>query len=119
MLNAGDGGQPRPRAHSDEDVLRRVGSIAHLWLSVLAAVVTKNTIIVRRWQHVAAAYLDGVGIDEGGTTLNELDARAGKQVLVDAVETIDLLVLVVDELLPIEALHINRPTEVARILKIT
>lgn len=49
MLNAGDGGQPRPRAYSDEDVLGRVGSIAHLWLIVLAAVVTKNTFIVRRW----------------------------------------------------------------------
>src|SRR5262245_4568682 len=65
-----------------------------------------------------AGDLDRVRIDEDGARLGQRDAGLRQQLLVDAVEAVDLLVLAGDQRRPVEARALDGPAEVAGILEV-
>jgi hypothetical protein len=74
-------------------------------------------------QHVlggeaAAVHRDGVGVLENGVSLDALDPRVVQDPGVDAVQTRNLRVLVLDERLPAVALRAHRPAESAGVLEV-
>src|SRR3546814_18240111 len=81
----------RPPAGGDEDGLRREALIADL---------------------------HRVGVEEAGMAVIGLDPGIGEQLLVDALQPVDLLVLVGDEGGPVEARALPRPADAGRVLEI-
>ncbi len=65
-----------------------------------------------------ARHFHGMGIDQTCVGLQQGDAAVDQQVLVDAVEPLDLAVLVGDQGLPVERLVVYGPAETLRLFDV-